>query len=150
MAELLQAAEPNQGVGRTNRLSLTSEYRRQFRWREWPTVLGSLPPVEGRTVLDLGCGVGDLAAEFVARGARVVGIDGNEELVREARSQKLPTAEFRTSDLRTNLSIDVEADGLWCSFTAAYFPDLPGVLAKWRPGTRNVDARCATPPINRL
>jgi SAM-dependent methyltransferase len=112
-------------------LSLASEYRRQFRWRAWPVVFGALPPLEGTTVLDLGCGPGDVAAEFVARGARVVGIDGNEELVREARSRNLPTAEFRKGDLRTNLHIDVAADGLWCSFTAAYFPDLPGALATW-------------------
>jgi ubiquinone/menaquinone biosynthesis C-methylase UbiE len=119
-------------------VSLASEYRRQFRWREWPTVLGALPPLEGTTILDLGCGVGDVAAELVARGARVVGIDMNEKLIREARSRKLPTAEFRTGDLREKLNLDLQADGLWCGFTAAYFPDLPLALDRWarhlRPG----------------
>ena len=119
-------------------MSLASEYRRQFRWRAWPLVFAELPPLAETTVLDLGCGIGDLTAEFVARGARAVGVDGNEELVRAARSRELPTAEFLTADLRTALPIDVAADGLWCSFVAAYFPDLPGALAAWarhlRPG----------------
>jgi SAM-dependent methyltransferase len=75
--------------------------------------------------------VGDPAAELVARGARVVGVDMNEELLREARSRRLAGAEFRHGDLRAPLDLDVEADGLWCSFTAAYFPDLPAALASW-------------------
>lgn len=119
-------------------MNLANEYRRQFRWCAWPAVFAELPPLEGTTILDLGCGIGDVTAEFVAHGGRVVGIDGNEELLREARSRRLLTAEFVTTDLRSALPIDVAADGLWCSFTAAYFPDLPGALAAWarhlRPG----------------
>jgi SAM-dependent methyltransferase len=91
--------------------------------------------LKGATVLDLGCGVGDLAAELVARGAHVIGFDMNEELLREARSRQLSNAEFRTADLRTFPNLGVAADGLWCSFTAAYFPDLPTALAAW---ARNV------------
>ncbi len=112
-------------------MSLASDYKRQFAWRDWPTVLDALPPVRGQTVLDLGCGVGDVAAEFVARGARVIGVDMNQELLREARARQLANAEFRMGDLRTCPDLGVAADGLWCSFTAAYFPDLPSALAEW-------------------
>lgn len=52
-------------------MSLVREYRNQFAWRGWKTALDALPPLEGKLVLDLGCGVGDLATELVARGARV-------------------------------------------------------------------------------
>lgn len=83
------------------------------------------------TVLDLGCGVGDQAAELVARGARVIGYDANEELVRAAQARTLPSAEFRVGDLREYLYLDAQVDGIWCSFTAAFFPDLPKVLERW-------------------
>ena len=112
-------------------MSLANEYKRQFGWRSWSAVLDALPPLRGRTVLDLGCGVGDQAAEMVARGARVIGIDINEELLREAQSRQLPNTEFRMGDLRTTSDLGVVVDGLWCSFTAAYFPDLPAALASW-------------------
>jgi SAM-dependent methyltransferase len=116
-------------------MSLTDEYKRQFAWRDWPTIFDALPSLQGQTVLDLGCGVGDVAAEFVARGAHVIGIDMGEELLREAKSRQLANAEFRMGDLRTLPDLGVAADGLWCSFTTAYFPDLPMALAAW---TRNL------------
>ncbi len=116
-------------------MSISSEYKRQFGWRDWPAVFDALPSLQGQTVLDLGCGVGDLAAELAARGARVIGVDGNAELVREARSRQLSNAEFRTYDLRTLPDLGIAADGIWCSFTAAYFPDLSTALTAW---TRNL------------
>ena len=119
-------------------MSLSSEYRRQFGWRSWPKIFEALPPVRGQVVVDLGCAVGDQAAEFVARGARVIGVDINDKLIEEARSRQLPDADFRVADLRTLPDLGVKADGLWCSFSAAYFPDLPTVLTAWsanlRPG----------------
>ena len=112
-------------------MSLAGYYKRQFSWRDWPSALAALPPLRGQTVLDLGCGVGDLAAELAARGARVIGFDINEELLREAQSRQLPDAEFRMGDLRALPDIGVKVDGLWASFAAAYFPDLPATLAGW-------------------
>ena len=116
-------------------MSLADEYRRQFGWRSWATIFDALPSLQRQTVLDLGCGVGDLTAELVARGARVIGVDLNEELLGHARSRQLVNAEFRTGDLRRCPDLGIAADGLWCSFTAAYFPDLPAALAAW---ARNV------------
>jgi SAM-dependent methyltransferase len=119
-------------------MNLSAEYKRQFDWRPWPKIFEALPPLRGQTVLDLGCGVGDQAAELVARGAHVIGVDMNEEFLLEARSRKILGAEFLMRDLRTCPDLGVNVDGLWCSFAAAYFPDLPTVLASWaghlRPG----------------
>lgn len=112
-------------------MSLAEYYKRQFRWRDWPSILEALPPLQGRTVLDLGCGVGDQAAELVARGARVIGIDMSEEVLQEARSRQLPNSEFRLGDLRAIPDLGVAVDGIWSSFAAAYFPDFPAVLAAW-------------------
>lgn len=118
-------------------MQLADEYRRQFAWRAWPTALGLLPLAPGQTVLDLGCGVADLAAELVARGARVIGVDGNDELLATARARGLAGATFHHADLHALPALG-PVDGVWCSFTAAYFPDLPAALARWtadlRPG----------------
>jgi demethylmenaquinone methyltransferase/2-methoxy-6-polyprenyl-1,4-benzoquinol methylase len=43
----------------------------------------------GDTVLDLGCGTGDLAGEALARGARVVGVDVSAGMLRRARARGL-------------------------------------------------------------
>lgn len=119
-------------------MTLSTEYRRQLAWRDWPRVFEALPSLRGQTVLDLGCGVGDLAAELVERGARVIGVDLNEELLAAARGRGLAGAEFRKADLREPLDLEVEVDGLWGGFVAAYFPDLPAALSRWaahlRPG----------------
>ncbi len=122
-------------------MNFSKEYERQFAWRDWDTALALLPELQGQTVLDLGCGVGDLSRQLVARGARVVGVDMNEDLIRTAASKGLPGADFRLLDLRTlaehasenHLFPDqaVLADGLWCSMVAAYFLDLPTVLRSW-------------------
>jgi SAM-dependent methyltransferase len=101
-------------------MSLASEYKRQLGWRAWPAVFDALPPLGGQTVLDLGCGVGDQAAELVTRGAYVIGIDSIEN------------AEFRKGDLRALMDLDFVADGLWGGFIAAYFPDLPAALELWK------------------
>lgn len=111
---------------------LVDEYRRQFEWRDWQNALASLPPLAGRTVIDLGCGVGDLAAELASRGALVVGLDSNEELVSHATSRRIPNARFQVADLRSPLNPEISADGVWCSFTLAYFVDPSPVLLQWK------------------
>lgn len=112
-------------------MSLSDEYKRQFAWRPWPEVMALLPPLGGKTVLDLGCGVGDQAAVLADRGARVVGVDTNQELLAVARSRGIPNAEFRSADLRT-LHDFGSFDGIWCSFAAAYVPALEPTLTCWK------------------
>lgn len=113
-------------------MTLADEYRNQFHWRPWPKILAALPALDGRTVLDLGCGMGDQAAELAARGARIIGIDGNEALLDVARSRCIPNAEFHKGDLRALAPLQSVVDGIWCSFAAAYFPRLSELLRSWR------------------
>ncbi|UCC82866.1 MAG: class I SAM-dependent methyltransferase [Gemmatimonadota bacterium] len=112
-------------------MTIVDIYRSQWKWRSWSTVFDALPDVSGTTVLDLGCGIGDQAAELAARGAHVVGFDMNDDLLEAARSRRIPNAEFRRADLRALPDPGVLADGLCCSFTAAYFTDLAFVLPQW-------------------
>jgi len=120
-------------------MSLADEYARQREWRDWRAIMAALPPLDGRLVLDLGCAIGDQAAELAARGARVLGVDLNEALLDHARARSIDGAEFRLHDLRALPELGVRADGAWASFVAAYFPaDLPEALRSWarhvRPG----------------
>lgn len=119
-------------------MTLAEDYKRQLAWRDWSTIFAALPPLAGQTVLDLGCSVGDQAEQLARRGARVIGVDTNEELLHAARSRGLENVEFRLGDLRDLPDLGLLADGIWCSFAAAYFIDLPTLLASWarqlRPG----------------
>lgn len=112
-------------------MDLVKEYRRQFAWRSWKPIFDVLPPLPGKTILDLGCGIGDQARELSAQGAHVIGIDSNRELIAEAMSRNLANCEFQCCDLRGLPSLGRKVDGLWCSFTAAYFTDLPALLTSW-------------------
>lgn len=119
-------------------MGLAQEYARQRAWRGFGPLLDALPDLAGARVLDLGCGIGDQAAELVARGARVVGYDGNSELLEAARARALTGAEFHQCDLAALPELGPLADGLWSSFVPAYFCDLAPRLVDWarrlRPG----------------
>jgi 2-polyprenyl-3-methyl-5-hydroxy-6-metoxy-1,4-benzoquinol methylase len=55
---------------------------------EWPAFQRLLPPLQGKRVLDLGCGLGNFAREARTRGAReVVGVDISERMLAEARAR---------------------------------------------------------------
>jgi SAM-dependent methyltransferase len=119
-------------------VSTIDDYSRQYGWRLWPRILDALPKLHGQLVLDLGCGIGDLAADLSARGAHVVGVDINQEFVDFANRRHIDNAQFRVADLRAFSDHSLQADGIWSSFTAAYFPSLNETLASWikhlRPG----------------
>ena len=111
-------------------MTLANEYRKQFAWRDWNKALSLCPISPGQKILDLGCGPGDISAELVAHGALVTGIDGNDDLLDVAK-KRLPTCIFEKQDLN-NLNLKVNSfDGLWCSFTAAYFTDFDSTFSNW-------------------
>ena len=66
--------------------------------------LGDCPPQSA--ILDLCCGTGQLAKELTARGYRVIGVDGSEQMLRYAR-QNAPRADFYCADAR---SFDLPTD----------------------------------------
>src|SRR5690348_3688593 len=110
-------------------MSLIEEYRNQFPWRDWSRALGLCPIKPGQEVLDIGCGVGDLSALLAAHGVGVTGIDHNPELLAAAR-KRAPSVRFEQQDL-SKLMLPTVFDGIWCSFTAAYFVDFPATFARW-------------------
>lgn len=77
-----------------------------------------------------------MTSELAAQGAVALGGDTAEELLQHARSRHVLNAEFRAVDLRGAVALGVAADGIWSSFTAAYFVDLCTALASWEPESK--------------
>lgn len=113
-------------------MNLSEEYKNQYQWRSWEKVYDLLPDLAGQRVFDIGCGVGDQARDFIERGARVIGVDINEELLGTARKNCPENARFINSDFRNPLDLDEQVDGLWCSFAVAYMTDFKPVLETWK------------------
>ena len=114
-------------------MSLAAEYRQQFQWRPWKLVFETLPVQPGQTILDLGCGIGDHARVLASCGCKVIGLDGNQELIDAAILQQPPNCEFRVCDLRNPPNLGIIVDGIWCSFVAGYFTNLAWLLSRWTP-----------------
>src|SRR5690242_3302244 len=111
-------------------MTLLEEYKKQFAWRDWGTVLSRCPIVPGQRVLDLGCGPGDISAELSARGARISGIDADEELLTAAR-RLCPTGLFENQDLKHLQLPENSFEGLWSSFAVAYLINFDDDLSSW-------------------
>lgn len=77
---------------------------------ERTTILDLLGDVDGKRVLDVGCGDGDLAVELTRRGAVVVGVDASRAMIDAARA--------RAEACGANVSFEVA--------TAEHLPFPPG------------------------
>lgn len=74
-------------------------------------VIELLAPKKDESILDIGCGTGDLANELYERGADVIGIDHAQSMVEQAQ-EKYPHIEFEVSDI-TNLPYEAEFDAIF-------------------------------------
>lgn len=63
---------------------------------EKPTMLSLLPDLQGKKLLDLGCGAGEHLALYLSRGAKhVVGIDLSANMLKQAKIDLEKCAEFK-------------------------------------------------------
>ena len=103
-------------------MSLVESYSRQYRWRRWSDVYPYLGDLSGTQVVDLGCGIGDQVRDLSRLGAHVLGVDGNQDVIDHAKSRGIPRARFVCGDITAIKDSELKSDGVWTSFTAAYFP----------------------------
>ena len=99
----------------------------------------------GDTVLDVGCGTGDLAFDCAGRGAgTVLGVDFAEPMLAlargKARARQAATVSFAAADATRLPLLDASID-VWCAaFVLRNIPDLDAALAEarrvLRPGGR--------------
>lgn len=88
----------------------------------------------GERVLDLGCGIGDLAADLAAAGARVVAVDVAAAALRRARARH-PELEFELAPIDGPLPLNDGAfDAVWASEVIEHVSD----TARWLSEVRRV------------
>ena len=110
---------------------------------ERPAVLAMVGDVGGKHVLDAGCGAGAHAAELVAQGARVTGLDSSAGLLELAAGRLGPAVPLHRADLAEPLPFtDGAFDVVLASLVLHYLQDWVPTLAEFRrvlvPGGRLV------------
>lgn len=98
---------------------------------EIPAFMALLPELEGKTVLDLGCGMGEHCLGFVRRGAaRVVGVDISENMLSVAREKHGdPRIEYLNLPMERVGELDGPFDMVVSSLALHYVADFAGVVA---------------------
>lgn len=110
---------------------------------ERPASLALLGDVTGQRVLDAGCGPGAHAAELLARGALVTGVDGSAALLELARRRLGPATPLLHADLAEPLPLPDNAfDAVLAALVMHYLQDWGPTLREFRrvlvPGGRFV------------
>ena len=81
--------------------------------------LESLQPLDGKKVLDAGCGAGQAAADAAAQGAAVAGLDASAPLLGVAR-RRTPVGHFRQGDIEA-LPFEDESFDVVTAFNAIQY-----------------------------
>lgn len=87
------------------------EARHGYVWNFGRGVIDWLDPQPGESILDLGCGSGQLTSEIAAKGAIVKGVDSAPSMVAQARIN-YPNLQFQLADAR-NLAYHGEFDAVF-------------------------------------
>lgn len=92
---------------------------------EMPHMFKMVGNLEGKKLLDLGCGFGVHAEFYSKNGAMVTGIDASENEIEYAKNKKIKNAEFFVFDITKKLSFDAESfEIIACSLVLDHIEDL--------------------------
>lgn len=92
---------------------------------EQPAMRKLLPELNGKTVLDLGCGYGHNCVDFVNRGAeKVIGIDISEKMLSVAKEESAHSKiEYRNMSMTDISTLDNKFDLIYSSLAFHYVKD---------------------------
>lgn len=98
---------------------------------EWPTIRSILPDLQGKKVVDLGCGYGWFCRSAREQGAaQVLGMDLSEKMLGKAKQMtKDPAIEYRQQDLEALQLPEASFDLVYSSLTLHYIEDLGKLFA---------------------
>ncbi len=98
-------------------------------------ITAALHLTQGSKVLDAGCGSGQWALAFAARGCAVTAVDLSPEMIERARghsaAQNLPV-EWRLGDLTTLADPDATYDAVHARASLQFTPDITAALTGFR------------------
>jgi trans-aconitate 2-methyltransferase len=110
------------------------------RGRPFVELVARIGAIDPRTVVDLGCGPGNLTALLAERwpGADVLGLDASPEMIAAAGARAPGGVRFEVGDLRDWTGPDGGVDVLVSNATLQWLPDhldlLPRLVEQVRPG----------------
>ncbi|WMT13699.1 class I SAM-dependent methyltransferase [Serratia fonticola] len=98
---------------------------------EWPTIRSILPDLQGKKVVDLGCGYGWFCRSAREQGAtQVLGMDLSEKMLGKAKEMtEDPAIEYRQQDLEALQLPAASFDLVYSSLTLHYIEDLGKLFA---------------------
>ncbi|WP_181685362.1 class I SAM-dependent methyltransferase [Halorhabdus salina] len=100
---------------------------------EFPAMTSLIPEVEGKRILDAGCGTGRYTEWLIEQGADVVGVDVSEAMLEEARTKLGSRATFHREDLGDALTFaeDDAFDGVVSSLALGYVESWETALSEF-------------------
>ncbi|MEH2382236.1 MAG: methyltransferase domain-containing protein [Nostoc sp.] len=131
-----------------NNLSIPNNYwdtslyedKHAFVWQYGEDLLKFLNPQPGESILDLGCGTGQLTEKIAQAGAEVMGVDHASTMIEKAR-QNYPHIRFDVADA-TNFQVDKLLDAVFSNAVLHWVKEADSAIASihqsLKPGGRFV------------
>ncbi len=89
-----------------------------------PNLLRLLGNVQGKKIIDLGCGDGTIGHILANKGARVVGVDGSQTLIAQAKKEAQENETYIVQDVRRGLPKDCKESDICVSVLAIQNMDM--------------------------
>ncbi len=120
--------------------SFLYEDKHAFVWQYGEDLLQLLNPKPGESILDLGCGTGQLTEKIAQAGAEVMGVDHASTMIEKAR-QNYPHIGFDVADAR-NFQVDKPLDAVFSNAVLHWVKEADSAIASihqsLKPGGRFV------------
>ncbi|MEL7245129.1 MAG: methyltransferase domain-containing protein [Cyanobacteria bacterium J06573_2] len=113
-------------ISNNNWNSSLYQEKHDFVWKYGESLLEILNPQPNETILDLGCGTGQLTAKIAEYGAEVIGIDSASEMIEQAQ-QNYPKLKFKLADAR-NFELSQPVDSVFSNATLHWISEADEVI----------------------